>query len=210
MKDPDPLRAAARSWTEPRSRATAKITVQDAETRPYDQTTRPALVEIRLFETFTGEMEGESPVRALQVLGQDGTASLVSLQRFQGKLGRRHGTFVLQGAETVEQVQDQGAVVRRARIGHRRARPAAGRGRLRGGLRQRLRGMAGVLVRVRAAPGRFFFPLSRALKRERVGAHREAMGRVRVCQAPDLSDPHPAAASRRRLPLPLQSVGEGK
>src|SRR5215475_13482370 len=28
-----------------------------------------------------------------------------------------------------------------------------------------------------------YFPLSRALKRERVGAHREAMGRVRVGQA---------------------------
>ena len=102
MKDPDPLRAAARSWTEPRSRATAKITVQDAETRPYDQTTRPALVEIRLFETFTGEIEGESPVRALEVLRQDGSACLVSLQRFNGRLGRRQGTFVLQGAETVE------------------------------------------------------------------------------------------------------------
>ena len=50
-----------------------------------------------------GEIEGESPVRALQVLRRDGSACVVSLQRFHGKLGRRRGTFVLQGAETVEQ-----------------------------------------------------------------------------------------------------------
>jgi len=38
--------------------------------------------------------------------------------------------------------------------------------------------------------------LSRALKRERVGGHREAMGRVRVWQAPDLDDPHPSSPLR--------------
>ncbi|HEX4573311.1 MAG TPA: DUF3224 domain-containing protein [Dongiaceae bacterium] len=103
MSDRDPIGVAAQSRTEPHRRATAKITVQTAETRPYDQTTHPALVEIRLFETFTGEIEGESPVRALQVLRRDGSACVVSLQRFHGKLGRRRGTFVLQGAETVEQ-----------------------------------------------------------------------------------------------------------
>jgi hypothetical protein len=32
----------------------------------------------------------------------DHSASLVSMQRFRGKLGERRGTFVLQGSETVE------------------------------------------------------------------------------------------------------------
>ena len=58
-------------------------------------------MEIRLSETFAGDMEGESPVRALQVLRNDHSASLVSMQRFRGKLGGRQGTFVLQGEETV-------------------------------------------------------------------------------------------------------------
>jgi len=53
----------------------------------------PALLEIRLGETFTGDIEGEAPVRALQVLRDDRSASLVSMQR---------GTFVLQGSEIVE------------------------------------------------------------------------------------------------------------
>ena len=94
----------AQSQTEPRTRkrAKAKITVQNSEAKPYDQTVSPALVEIRLIETFTGGIDGESPVRALQVLRDDRSACLVSVQRFRGKLGGRQGTFVLQGSETVE------------------------------------------------------------------------------------------------------------
>jgi Protein of unknown function (DUF3224) len=85
-----------------RTRAEAKITVQNSEAKPYDQTVSPALIEVRLTETFTGDIEGESPVRALQVLRDDHSACLISMQRFRGKLGGRQGTFVLQGAETVE------------------------------------------------------------------------------------------------------------
>ncbi|HET6181668.1 MAG TPA: DUF3224 domain-containing protein [Candidatus Sulfotelmatobacter sp.] len=60
------------------------------------------LVEIRLDETFTGDIAGESPVRALQVQRNDHSASMVSVQRFRGKVGEREGTFVLQGSETIE------------------------------------------------------------------------------------------------------------
>ena len=85
-----------------RRHAKAKITVQSSEAKPYDQTASPALMEIRLSETFTGDIDGESPVRALQVLRDDHSASLVSVQRFRGKLGGRQGSFVLQGSEIVE------------------------------------------------------------------------------------------------------------
>jgi hypothetical protein len=82
-----------------RERAEAKITVHSSEVIPYDRTVGPALVEVRLSETFAGDIEGESPVRALQVLRDDQSASLVSMQRFRGKLGGRQGSFVLQGSE---------------------------------------------------------------------------------------------------------------
>lgn len=59
-------------------------------------------MEIRLSEAFTGDIDGESPVRALQVLRDDKSASLVSMQQFRGKLGGRQGTFVLQGSEIVQ------------------------------------------------------------------------------------------------------------
>ena len=104
MKDHESIHAVARSQTEPpmRTHAKAKITVQSSEAKPYDQTASPALMEIRLSETFTGDIDGESPVRALQVLRDDHSASLVSVQRFRGKLGGRQGSFVLQGSEIVE------------------------------------------------------------------------------------------------------------
>ena len=42
-------------------------------------------MEIRLSETFTGDIDGESPVRALQVLRDDQYASLAG----QTDVGRR-------------------------------------------------------------------------------------------------------------------------
>ena len=84
-----------------RTHATATITVTSSQSTPYDQTASPALIELRLTETFTGDIEGESPVRALQVQRDDRSASIVSVQRFRGQLDGRHGTFVLQGTATV-------------------------------------------------------------------------------------------------------------
>ncbi len=104
MNGRDSVHPIGQSRTEPpaRVRAKARITVRNSDARPYDQTASPALMEIRLSETFTGDIDGESPVRALQVLRDDRSASLVSVQRFRGKLGGRQGTFVLQGSEIVE------------------------------------------------------------------------------------------------------------
>jgi hypothetical protein len=84
-----------------RTRAEARITVHSSEAKPYDQTESPALVEVRLSETFTGDIDGESTVRALQVLRDDRSASLISMQRFRGKLAGRQGSFVLQGSGIV-------------------------------------------------------------------------------------------------------------
>jgi hypothetical protein len=104
MNDDGSIHAVRQSPAKPpkRARAKAKITVQSSDAQPYDQAASPALMEIHLTETFTGDIEGESPVRALQVLRDDHSASLVSVQRFSGKLGGRQGTFVLQGQEIVE------------------------------------------------------------------------------------------------------------
>jgi len=102
MSEHESSHGVEQSQMKPHTRAEAKITVQSSEAKPYDQTTSPALMEIRISETFTGDIEGESTVRALQVLRDDRSASMVSVQRFCGKLGGRQGTFVLQGSELVE------------------------------------------------------------------------------------------------------------
>ena len=85
-----------------RTRATAKIIVQSSEAKPYDQTTSPALTEIHIIEIFTGDIDGESTVRALTLQRDDKSASQVSMQRFSGKLAGRQGAFVLQGSEIVK------------------------------------------------------------------------------------------------------------
>ncbi len=85
-----------------RMRAEARITVENSHAEPFDQDTGPALMEVQLNETFSGDLEGESSVCALQLRRDDHSASLVSMQRFSGSLGGRRGTFVLQGSEIVE------------------------------------------------------------------------------------------------------------
>jgi hypothetical protein len=101
--DSTPAPGQGQAKTRTRTRAEASIVVQSFEAKPYDQSVSPPLLEIRLSETFTGSMEGESTAaRALQVQRDDRSASLVSMARFRGRLGRRQGTFVLQGAGTVE------------------------------------------------------------------------------------------------------------
>lgn len=57
---------APQSKTKPHARthAEATITVQNSEAEPYD-TASPALAEIHISETFSGDIDGESMVRAL-------------------------------------------------------------------------------------------------------------------------------------------------
>ena len=59
------------------------------------------LAVLSLDETFSGEWAGESTVRALQLRHEDGSATMVSLQRFRGTLDGRRGSFVLEGREVI-------------------------------------------------------------------------------------------------------------
>jgi hypothetical protein len=85
-----------------RMHAAARIVVQKHESSIFDQGAGPDLMEIILTERFSGDIEGESIVRALQVQRGDGSAGITSLQRVCGKLGGRNGSFVLEGREVVE------------------------------------------------------------------------------------------------------------
>ena len=85
-----------------RTHAEARVTVQHSEVVPYDQTDNPALIEIHLSETLSGDINGVSAVRALQARRDDGCATMIMLQRFEGTLGRLRGKFVLQGSAQVE------------------------------------------------------------------------------------------------------------
>src|SRR5438445_12820533 len=76
---------------EPRKRAhaQAKVTVHDSSATPYDQAGGPPLAEVHIRESFSGDFEGESAVRALQVRRDDWFGSSVMLEGFWGRLGGR-------------------------------------------------------------------------------------------------------------------------
>jgi len=61
----------------------------------------PKIVEVRVSETFSGDLSGEGTVRFLQTLADDGSASFVGVERFTGTLAGRRGSFVLQDQGTV-------------------------------------------------------------------------------------------------------------
>ena len=85
-----------------RQRATATVTVQHSDAKVYDELATPILKELTLTEVFTGEITGESSVRALQIFYGEGSARMTSVQRVKGILAKRKGTFVLQGSEVIE------------------------------------------------------------------------------------------------------------
>jgi len=84
-----------------RRTARATICVRNSEAHPYDESGGPELAVLSLDETFSGEWAGESTVRALQLRREDGSAMMVSLQRFRGTLYGRRGSFVLEGREVI-------------------------------------------------------------------------------------------------------------
>jgi hypothetical protein len=51
----------------------------------WDEAPGASLAEVRITETFAGDLEGESTVRALEVSSPEGVR-LLSVQRFRGRL----------------------------------------------------------------------------------------------------------------------------
>jgi len=82
--------------------ARTKIIVHGSHAEPYDETAGPPLSILSIRETFEGDIQGESIVRALQLRQEDGRVHMISLQRVTGSLSGRKGSFVLQGTEMIE------------------------------------------------------------------------------------------------------------
>ena len=54
-----------------RMHAVAQITVHSSETKKIDQTASPDLTEVNIIEAFTGDIDGQTTVRALQIQRED-------------------------------------------------------------------------------------------------------------------------------------------
>ena len=84
------------------TRATGRIEVKSYQPQPYDEATGgPTLVEIHVTESFHGDIEAEGAVRFIQALRKDGSATFVGLERVQGTLAGRKGSFLLQDSGTL-------------------------------------------------------------------------------------------------------------
>jgi hypothetical protein len=90
------------TMTSARLRASGRTEVKSYEPTAYDETADgPLLSEIRVSETFSGDVEGEGTVRIIQAARKDKSATFVGIERVQGTLGGRKGSFLLQVSGTV-------------------------------------------------------------------------------------------------------------
>ncbi|MBV8942403.1 MAG: DUF3224 domain-containing protein [Solirubrobacterales bacterium] len=80
-----------------RRRATGKINVKTYDPTPYDQSAEgPTLSRIHVVEDFSGDIAGEGVATFLQTTRAEDEASFVGVERVEGSVGGRSGTFVLQ------------------------------------------------------------------------------------------------------------------
>ena len=86
-----------------RTHASGKINVKTYEPTTYDEPTEgPALVRIHVVEDFSGDIEGEGVAEFLQTSCGEDEASFVGVERVNGRIGGKAGTFVLQDEGTLK------------------------------------------------------------------------------------------------------------
>lgn len=84
------------------TRANATTNVFSYQPVAYDEPAEgPALGKIHLEESFSGDIEASGVVEFLQSTNADGSANFVGIERVDGTLAGRRGTFLLQNAGTV-------------------------------------------------------------------------------------------------------------
>ncbi len=98
--------------------ASAMFAVQAWDEQPWEGRTEqadgaPRLTHARVTYSYTGELEGTGTVHYLMVYRADGSASYVGLEQFEGRLGGKAGSFVLQhiGTHTENTAQSACLVV---------------------------------------------------------------------------------------------------
>lgn len=81
------------------------------------------LTRASVAQAFTGDIDGEGAVEYLMCYREDGTASVVGLQRIDGRVGDRAGSFVVQSTGSFDGREARGSLL---------VVPGSGTGELRG------------------------------------------------------------------------------
>jgi hypothetical protein len=70
--------------------------------KPYLDELGVTYGRVRISKTFTGDLQGRSQVEMLAVRAEPGGAGYVALERIEGSLGGKRGTFALLHIGTME------------------------------------------------------------------------------------------------------------
>jgi hypothetical protein len=77
--------------------ANARFAIKKWDEKPYSEgADLPKLTRASVMKTFTGDIEGEGHVEYLMMYRADGSATFVGLERIDGRIGDKTGSFVLQ------------------------------------------------------------------------------------------------------------------
>ena len=77
--------------------ANARFAITKWDENPYSEgADLPKLTRASVTKTFTGDIDGEGHVEYLMMYRSDGSATFVGLERIDGRIGDKTGSFVLQ------------------------------------------------------------------------------------------------------------------
>src|SRR5690348_15747599 len=82
--------------------ATSTFKIQSWDESPYVEHDGTKLTKTSVTQTFEGDMSGSASLESLSFYRPDDTAEIVGLQRFEGALDGKQGTFVLRGESTFD------------------------------------------------------------------------------------------------------------
>jgi hypothetical protein len=86
--------------------ANARFAITKWDERPYSENQgEPRFTRASVTKTYSGDIEGQAQVEYLMMYRSDGSASFVGLERVEGRIGKKTGTFVLQRIGTFEDGQ---------------------------------------------------------------------------------------------------------
>jgi len=78
--------------------AKAQFEIKSWDENPYNEVEgAPKLTRASVTQAYSGDIEGEGKLEYLFVYGDDGSATIVGIERLSGTVGGRSGSFVLQG-----------------------------------------------------------------------------------------------------------------
>jgi hypothetical protein len=106
-----------------RRHATGRTKVKAYEPKAFDEVPGgPSLTDVRLRETFSGDIEGDGVAHVIQATRPDGSASFVAIERVRGSVDGKKGSFLLQvrGAVVGKEMEAEWFVVQASGTGELR------------------------------------------------------------------------------------------